>query len=268
MCIGLGRGWITTEVLVSFKYVLLCQIRTKSINKKRINTCKYTIFGVVYYMVEVKMVQELNSKGLYTVIDSKGECMDEFTIVKINKKHQWRYKLDKDMKVIDMAKKKYNPKTLRKYKTKENSLNDRELVVERIELEGDGRSPLIHIKVFEKDELKSTFKMSSKQVSEVRSALLNASIDKEVDWRNDVLLGLSIETVIYINLLKSPDYMISVGDLMDCGVDRNAAYSALEKLVKMGYFESRKNGRIKLYTCVIPRHKLAEMFKPYKEEIE
>jgi len=202
--------------------------------------------------------------GVYSILNDDGEYMDNLYLIREPTNHNNRFRYNKKHDVVDMWKRKHNKKILKKIQIRENSINNRVMVLERVSLEGSERAPLIHQKIFEKGEFRSEFKMSHEQAMEVRKAILETLLEKDDELVKYVKKkNFGVDTLICMSLLKNPDYMICAKDLLEFGVERINAHNALKRLESKGILKDKgKISRRRYYTCVIPKKKLAEMFSP------
>ena len=120
----------------------------------------------------IPLIYYIKKKGLYVAVDDDGNYVDNLYMVPVPWREYPRYMFGKGMELVDLWKRKYNKKHLKTVKMIENSMNDRQIVFHRTELEESGRAPLIHQVVYEKGEKKSEIKLNQEQRVKMRELLL------------------------------------------------------------------------------------------------
>jgi len=221
---------------------------------------------------------EYLEEGYYNCRNGIPELVEKIRKEKdnINRKYN-KLRKTKSGEYVDMRKQKYE-RDLEfhgeveeevVYEAIENAVDRKKIKVYKQIVHDDRNTVLGVVKCYdENNNFKFFFKFSQKQMWEFKDAICSLFL-KLVPWTGEERTNFDTNVKLFIALLKEPEYMISVEHLTSMGVKNNSAYRCLEAQVKKGNLvPCGKVGKRKFYTCVIPRHELAEMFKPYEEESE
>ncbi len=204
--------------------------------------------------------------GLYAAVDESGNYITNFRLARVSEEEAEAIGVyEKYRGLFDMKKKKHK-KTIHKiFDMKENSFNKRKINFYDIKSDDEKREPLVLAKIYENGDNTGDFIFSKKQLLTLWNKLFDRFFKRPSN--RDVEIKVSNEVMVYIALLKSKQYAVSVFDLVDLGMEKNAAYAIIQSLIKKGCVkEMGEVGRRKFYTCTIPKEKLAKMFEPVWEE--
>jgi len=168
---------------------------------------------------------------------------------------------------IPILKRKYNHILTEIVRIVENDIFKKELVVSENVTEDVDGMPTLVLEINDNGTTEGRVKLSHRKMWK----LIKSMSDYYTfgDEREELDINLSNETLVIIAIIKSPTGSVTKSDLSDYGVKRSTAQGTLKGMENRGIIQKcGKVGKEDLYEFTVPRHKLAEMFKPYKEEIE